>query len=118
MDRVNNQILDVLSGILIKNIDLSYLGFVTFSNVDVAPDLRSAKVYYSVLGRKKSDQEINIEMNKKRRAFKKYMGPELHLKHIPDLRFFIDESFTYGDKINKLMKEIYKQQMKDDSEHS
>ena len=58
MDRVNNQILDVLSGILIKNIDLSYLGFVTFSNVDVAPDLRSAKVYYSVLGRKKSDQEI------------------------------------------------------------
>ena len=118
MDRVNNQILDVLSGILIKNIDLSYLGFVTFSNVDVAPDLRSAKVYYSVLGRKKSDQEINIEMNKKRRAFKKYMSPELHLKHIPDLRFFIDESFTYGDKINKLMKEIYKQQMKDDSEHS
>ena len=118
MDRVNNQILDVLSGILIKNIDLSYLGFVTFSNVDVAPDLRSAKVYYSVLGRKKSDQEINIEMNKKRRAFKKYMSPELHLKHIPDLRFFIDESFTYGDKINKLMKEIYKQQLKDDSEHS
>ena len=118
MDRVNNQILDVLSGILIKNIDLSYLGFVTFSNVDVAPDLRSAKVYYSVLGRKKSDQEINIEMNKKRKAFKKYMSPELHLKHIPDLRFFIDESFTYGDKINKLMKEIYKQQLKDDSEHS
>tara|TARA_Y100000590_G_scaffold144660_1_gene166283 strand:- start:2424 stop:2780 length:357 start_codon:yes stop_codon:yes gene_type:complete len=118
MDRVNNQILDVLSGILIKNIDLSYLGFVTFSNVDVAPDLRSAKVYYSVLGRKKSDQEINIEINKKRRAFKKYMSPELHLKHIPDLRFFIDESFTYGDKINKLLKNINKQQLKDDSKHS
>ena len=118
MDRVNNQILDVLSGILIKNIDLSYLGFVTFSNVDVAPDLRSAKVYYSVLGRKKSDQEINIEINKKRRAFKKYMSPELHLKHIPDLRFFIDESFTYGDKINKLLKNINKHQLKDDSKHS
>jgi len=118
MDRVNNQILDVLSGILIKNIDLSYLGFVTFSNVDVAPDLRSAKVYYSVLGRKKSDQEINIEINKKRRAFKKYMSPELHLKHIPDLRFFIDESFTYGDKINKLLKNIKKHELKDDSKHS
>ena len=63
MDRVSNQVLDVLSGILIKNIDLSYLGFVTFSHVDVASDLRSAKVYYSVLGRKKSDQEINIELS-------------------------------------------------------
>ena len=118
MDRVNNQILDILSGILIKNIDLSHLGFVTFSNVDVAPDLRSAKVFYSVLGRKKSDQEINIEINKKRKAFKKYMSPELHLKNIPDLRFFIDETFTYGDKINKLLKNINKQQLKDDSKHS
>ena len=61
MDRVSNQVLDVLSGILIKNIDLSYLGFVTFSHVDVAPDLRSAKVYYSVLGRKKSNQEICLD---------------------------------------------------------
>ena len=104
MDRVNNQILDVLSGILIKNIDLSYLGFVTFSNVDVAPDLRSAKVYYSVLGRKKSDQEINIEMNKKRKAFKKYMSPQLHLKNIPDLRFYMDNSLEYGEKIERLLK--------------
>ena len=118
MDRVSNQVLDVLSGILIKNIDLSYLGFVTFSHVDVAPDLRSAKVYYSVLGRKKSDQEINIEINKKRKAFKKYMSPELYFKHVPDLRFYLDESFTYGDKINKLFHEINKRKTKDDSEHS
>ena len=118
MDRVSNQVLDVLSGILIKNIDLSYLGFVTFSHVDVAPDLRSAKVYYSVLGRKKSDQEINIEINKKRKAFKKYMSRELHFKHVPDLRFYLDESFTYGDKINKLFHEINKNKTKDDSEHS
>ena len=118
MDRVSNQVLDVLSGILIKNIDLSYLGFVTFSDVDVAPDLRSAKVYYSVLGRKKSDQEINIEINKKRKAFKKYMSPELRFKHVPDLRFYLDESFTYGDKINKLFHEINKHKRKNDSEHS
>lgn len=118
MDRVSNQVLDVLSGILIKNIDLSYLGFVTFSHVKVAPDLRSAKVYYSVLGRKKSDQEINIEINKKRKAFKKYMSPELQFKHVPDLRFYLDEIFTYGDKINKLFHEINKNKTKDDSEHS
>ena len=118
MDRVSNQVLDVLSGILIKNIDLSYLGFVTFLHVEVAPDLRSAKVYYSVLRRKKSDQEINIEINKKRKAFKKYMSPELHFKHVPDLQFYLDERFTYEDKINKLFHKINKHKMKDDSEHS
>ena len=46
------------------------------------------------------------------------MSPELHFKHVPDLRFYLDESFTYGDKINKLFYEINKNKTKDDSEHS
>lgn len=118
MDRVGNQILDVLSGILTKYINLSHLGFVTFTHVDVAPDLRSAKVYYSVLGRKKSDEEIQIEINKRRKAFKKYMGPEIHLKNTPDLRFYHDESLVYGDKINKLLHKIdISDKKSNDSEH-
>ena len=105
MDRVANQVLDILCGILTKNIDLSQLGFVTFTHVDISPDLRSAKVFYSVLGRKKTDEEINIEINKRRKAFKKYMSPELQLKSTPELRFYHDESFIYGEKINQLLKD-------------
>ena len=103
MDRVGNQVLDILSGILTKDIDLSHLGFVTFTFVEVAPDLRSAKVFYSVLNRKKTDEAINIDINKKRKAFKKYMGPELQLKSTPELRFYYDESLIYDQKINKLL---------------
>ena len=103
MDRVGNQVLDILSGILIRDIDLSHLGFVTFTFVEVAPDLRSAKVFYSVLNRKKSDEAINIDINKKRKAFKKYMGPELQLKSTPELRFYYDESLIYDQKIKKLL---------------
>ena len=103
MDRVGNQVLDILSSILIRDIDLSHLGFVTFTFVEVAPDLRSAKVFYSVLNRKKSDKAINIDINKKRKAFKKYMGPELQLKSTPELRFYYDESLIYDQKINKLL---------------
>jgi len=106
MDRVGNQVLEILCGILTKYINLSHLGFVTFTHVDVAPDLRTAKVYYSVLRRKKSDKEINIAINQKRKAFKKYMGPELHLKSTPDLHFYHDESLLYGNKINKLIHDI------------
>jgi len=118
MDRVGNQVLDILGGILTKNINLSHLGFVTFTSVDVAPDLRTAKVFYSVLGRKKSDKEINIAINQKRKAFKKFMGPELHLKNIPDLHFYYDESIVYGDKINKLLHRLNLRKDVDDSEYS
>ena len=104
VERVNKQILDILSGILTKNVDLSFLGFVTFTHVDLAPDFKSAKIFYSILNPKLSNEEVDIEINKKRKAFKKYMTPQLHLKNIPDLRFYIDNSLEYGEKIERLLK--------------
>ena len=104
VDRINRQILDILSDILIKNIDLSYLAFITFTSVDVAPDLRSAKVFYSVLSGKLSFSKIEVEMNKKQKAFKKFMSPQLSLRYTPDIRFILDETLAYSEKIDKLLK--------------
>ena len=104
VDRINRQILDILSDILIKYIDLSHLGFITFTSVDVAPDLRSAKVFYSVLSGKLSVSKIEIEMNKKQKAFKKYMSPQLSLRYTPDIQFYLDKTLAYSEKIDSLLK--------------
>ena len=103
VDRINRQILNILSDILIKNIDLSYLGFVTFTNVDVAPDLRTAKVFYSVLSGKFPNSKVDIEINKKRKAFKKFMSPQLSMRYTPDIRFILDETLVYSEKIDTLL---------------
>lgn len=104
VDRINSQILDILSDILVKHIDLSHLGFITFTGVDVAPDLRSAKVFYSILYENLSVSKIEVEMNKKQKAFKKYMSPQLSLRYTPDLRFYLDETIAYSQKIDNLLK--------------
>ena len=106
IDRVNNQILDILGGILNKNIDLNYLGFVTFTKIDVSRDLRIAKVFYSVINPAISIEKINIEINKHRKPFKKYMSPELSMKHTPDLKFYYDDTFEYTEYVSSLMKKI------------
>ena len=103
--RINRQILDILSDILIKNIDLSHLGFITFTSVDVAPDLRTAKVFYSVLSRKLSVSKVDVEINKKQKAFKKFMSPKLSLRYTPDIRFILDETLAYSEKIDNLLKD-------------
>ena len=105
VDRINRQILDILSDILIKNIDLSYLGFITFTSVDVAPDLRTAKVFYSILSGKLPDSKVDVEINKKQKAFKKFMSPQLSLRYTPDLRFILDETLAYSEKIDNLLKD-------------
>ena len=40
------------------------------------------------------------------KSFKKYMGPELHIKNTPDLQFIFDESRVYSEKIEKVLKSI------------
>ena len=115
VERVNKQILDILSDILSKNIDLSYLGFVTFIKVDVAPDLKTANVFFSVLNPKRPEKEVILEFNKKRKAFKKFMGPQLQLRNIPDLRFYLDNSFEHGEKIERLLKDSISKSEKHDS---
>tara|TARA_B100001540_G_scaffold111792_1_gene100307 strand:- start:702 stop:1064 length:363 start_codon:yes stop_codon:yes gene_type:complete len=106
IDKVNNQILDILGGILNKNIDLNYLGFVTFTKINVSRDLRIAKVFYSVINPTMSIEKINIEINKHRKPFKKYMSPELRMKHTPDLKFYYDDTFEYTEYVSSLMKKI------------
>jgi len=105
-DRVSKQILEILCEILIRHIDLNYLGFVTFTSVQISPDLRNARVYYSILNPSKSWQQINDEIKSHRKAFKKFMSPKLHLKNIPDLRFYRDERMEYGDRISKLFRDL------------
>ena len=106
IERVNNQIHDILGGILNKSIDLNYLGFVTFTKIAVSRDLRIAKVFYSVINPTMSIEKITIEINKHRKPFKKYMGPELSMKHTPDLKFYYDEMFEYTEYVSSLMKNI------------
>ena len=106
IDRVNNQIHDILGGILNRNIDLNYLGFVTFTKIDVSRDLRIAKVYYSVINPTISLEKLDIEINKHRKPFKKYMGPKLSMKHTPDLRFYYDDTFEYTEYVSSLMKNL------------
>ena len=106
IDRINNQILDILGAILNKYIDLNYLGFVTFTKVDVSRDLRIAKVFYSVINQTMPKDELDIEINKHRKPFRKYMGPELSMKHTPDLKFYFDDTFEYTEYVSSLMKKL------------
>ena len=105
-DRVGQQIRELLGQIDLKHIDLSHLGFITFTGVNISPDLRSAKVFYSVLDPKYPKDELQAAMNDLRKAFRKYIGPEVKIKNIPELKFYFDESQEYSEKIDKLMKDL------------
>ena len=114
-ERVEKQILEIISSIAIKNIDLSSLGFITFTGVDISPDLKNAKIFFSVLNQKIDDDDLELIINKKQKAFKKFLSPELHLRTTPKIQFINDKKLAYQEKIVDLLKNFPSDQNKSDN---
>ena len=105
-ERIEHQILEILGEIATKHIDLSKLGFITFTNAKISPDLQHAKVFFSVINKRIVIEDIVVQMNNLRGPFRKYLAPELHIKFIPDLKFFYDETMEYTQKIETMIDSI------------
>ena len=115
IDKVESLIKEEISLIFLYKLQDPALGFITITNVKLSPDLRIAKVYISVL-----DKEKRTEVLKKVESSKGYIRSELasrvKIKFIPELKFFIDDTLDYVEKIEGLIKKIHSQSdMEDDN---
>lgn len=86
------------------------LGFLTITGVDTAPDLRSARVYYSVLGDADQATETERALERARSHIRSAVGRRVRLKYLPDLRFEPDLAIEQGMRIEQLLTEIREQE--------
>lgn len=107
-ERIEQQILEILGEIKVRHIDLSHLGFITFTSAQITPDLRQAKIFYSVIKPYIDTEDITFELNRIKGLFRKFLAHELHVKNIPELIFYYDETVEYTEKIDRLIGAIHK----------
>ena len=69
--------------------------------------MKIAKIYISFLENKKTVDELILVLKNKRKLIRHYVGLELELKYIPELRFYHDNTMLYAEKINKLINKIH-----------
>ena len=79
----------------------------SITEVDVAPDVKSAKVYVSVYStdsekKKATFDGIKANASKIRRELSNIM----RIKYVPELRFLEDSALEYGNKIDKILSTI------------
>ena len=89
--------------------------FVTVTNVRVTPDLGVAYIRLSLFKQKNAQQVVD-DMNKHMHDIRRRLGNRIknQIRHIPELRFFNDESLDYVDHMEQLFKEIHKDDTKED----
>ncbi len=85
--------------------------FVTITEVTLSPDLLVAKVYVSIYNVPDKQKSLN-DLVSNTNEIRKHLGNQLrfHLRRIPELLFFLDESIENAIRINELLKDIKKEQ--------
>ena len=69
--------------------------------------MKIANIYISFLENKKTVDELILVLKNKRKLIRHYVGLELELKYIPELRFYNDNTMQYAEKINKLINKLH-----------
>lgn len=86
-------------------------GIVSITKADVSPDLKNAKVYISVLGKDSAESKATFEAIKEHAGFIRHeLAHMMQMRTVPELHFLWDGSMEYGDKIDRLIKEIHREE--------
>jgi len=101
--RVGEQIQRELAGLIRDEIKDPRIGMVSVTAVIVSRDLSHAKVYVSVLGNaEQTDASVSVLSNAA--GFLRHkLGKILHIRVIPELRFYLDRSLEEGARMGALI---------------
>lgn len=80
---------------------------ISVTETDVAPDLKSAKIYISIFDTNEAKKQNSFEIIKQNAGFIRHeLAMVMRLRTVPELRFIFDESFEHGAKIDKILEDL------------
>ena len=104
-ERAGSDIQRELSNILFleaKDVDFKN---VTITAVDVSNDLSFAKVYFTTTD---DIEHVTHDLNNAAGFFRSLLSQRVEMRHTPELKFIYDESIAYGERIEKVISELHK----------
>jgi ribosome-binding factor A len=105
--RVNELVQREISAILRRNYQSEAVA-VTITEVRVAPDLRDARVFVSVLGDKDTAEEKLRWLRRQAPAIRAEVGRRIVLKFLPKFEYILDTSSDRGVRVMRMIDELPK----------
>lgn len=104
--RVEKQIKRILGEILGSGANDPRIGFVSVVSVEATRDLKSARVYVSVLGEGIDIRNTLEGIRSARSYFQREMGRRMSSRYTPVITFFLDDSIQYSNRIDRILSEL------------
>lgn len=107
-ERVQAAIKKEISKIIHSELKDPRIGFITITRVDVTPDLRYARIYFSILGEEETKQQ-SLEGLKSATGFiRRLIGQRLNLRFVPEIVFKRDDSLEYSIHLDEKLKALHR----------
>lgn len=82
-------------------------GLVSVTEVDVAPDLKTAIVYVSIFGKGDEEAKRTFDALQENAGYIRHeLAQVMRMRTVPALTFRMDKSMVYGAKMDELFKKI------------
>ena len=105
MRRINEVLREVVGAAISTELSDPRIGFVTVTSVETSPDLRTAKVFVSVLGTDE-EREATVEgLRSSHGVLQSRIAAETRMKRTPTLTFHYDDTIAQGVRITQLLGE-------------
>ncbi len=106
LERVRELLKRAIGEAIRREIPVGKAGLITVNDVEIAGDLRNARVFVSVLGNP-DQQRIGLATLQQTRArIQGLVAKAVILKYIPHLRFVVDDSVERGSRVLQLIEEL------------
>ncbi|EOB7497510.1 TPA: 30S ribosome-binding factor RbfA [Staphylococcus aureus] len=108
-ERVGEQMKKELMDIINNKVKDPRVGFITITDVVLTNDLSQAKVFLTVLGNDKEVENTFKALDKAKGFIKSELGSGMRLRIMPELMYEYDQSIEYGNKIERMIQDLHKQ---------
>jgi ribosome-binding factor A len=109
-ERVAQMVQQLLGEIFARGMRDPRIGLVTITGVKMSPDLREARVYWTVHGDVDVRKHTSKGLENARGYLRHEIGIELKLRVTPDLRFSYDEAIDRGERIEQLIRQVHEEE--------
>jgi len=118
IDRLRDQIKEVVAEIIQQKLKDTHVGFVTVTDVKLTADLSEATVYYSVYGDTLTQKTTNRALDHAKGFIQSELARQISIRKVPILSFKVDRSVEHGLRIEELLNQIHEEddRRKDDTE--
>jgi ribosome-binding factor A len=115
--RINEEVLHELSNIIRGEIkDPRIHPMTSVVAVEVAPDLKTAKAYISVLGDETAQQSTMAGLKSAEGYIRRALAKSINLRNTPEIKFILDQSIEYGVEMSRKIDAITKGQQHESEE--